>query len=313
MLDISESAAINIANMLLSHKKISEKQMTQIQTLSKESGQDMISVIIDKNFASETDIANIISKSYDLPKIKISDKNINKEALSKLPKNFIISNQILPFSEKNGSLQVAIADPTRLSISSEIKTITNTNIDLFVTKLSEMEKGLKFLDSNNEDNQNFEESSINSLGNSNLQKNNIGENNENVETTSEVIKFVDDILIKAIKKGASDIHVEHFRNEPRIRFRTDGVMVVEKEFIKFLIKNYPAVVTRLKIMAESNISERSLPQDGAIQFQKRNVECDFRVSFLPTKYGERVNLRLLKKGAIKLELDKIYLKISMDY
>ena len=128
---------------------------------------------------------------------------------------------------------------------------------------------------------------------------------DTVETTSEVIKFVDDVLIKAIKNGVSDIHVEHFRSEPRIRFRLDGVMAVEKEFNKFLLKNYPAVVTRLKIMAETNISERRLPQDGAIQFLKKNIECDFRVSFLPTKYGERVVLRLLKKEAIQLELSKL--------
>ena len=92
MLDISESAAINIANMLLSHKKITEKQMNQIQTLSKESGQNMISVIIDKSFASEADIANTIARSYDLPKIKITNENIDKKAVSSLPKSFIITN-----------------------------------------------------------------------------------------------------------------------------------------------------------------------------------------------------------------------------
>ena len=298
MLNISESAAINIATMLLSHKKITEKQMNQIQTLSKESGQDMISVIIDKNFASESDIVNTISRSYDLPKIKITSKNIDKEAISSLPKNFIVTNQVLPFSVKNGNLQVAIADPTRLSISSEIKTITNKNIDLFVTKLSEMENGLKFLDESIEITQNVSSKSADATSSQ------IGKS-EDIETTSEVIKFVDHVLMNGIKKDVSDVHVEHFRNEPRIRYRKDGIMIVQKEFNKFLIKNYPAVVTRLKIMAETNISERRLPQDGAIQFAKKNNECDFRVSFLPTKYGERVNLRLLKKESIQLELNKL--------
>ena len=298
MLNISESAAINIATMLLSHKKITEKQMNQIQTLSKESGQDMISVIIDKSFASESDIVNTISKSYDLPKIKITSKNIDKEAISSLPKNFIVTNQVLPFSLKDGNLQVAIADPTRLSISSEIKTITNKNIDLFVTKLSEMENGLKFLDEPIEITQSASPQSADATSSP------VGKSDD-IETTSDVIKFVDDFLISGIKKNVSDVHVEHFRNEPRIRYRKDGVMIVQKEFNKFLAKNYPAVVTRLKIMAETNISERRLPQDGAIQFVKKNNECDFRVSFLPTKYGERVNLRLLKKESIQLELNKL--------
>ena len=298
MLDISESAAINIANMLLSHKKITEKQMNQIQTLSKESGQNMISVIIDKSFASEADIANTIARSYDLPKINIANENIDKKAVSSLPKSFIITNQILPFSVKNGNLQIAIADPTRLSISSEIKTITNKNIDIFVTKLSELENGLNNLEligkvkSTSRENQALEITGQKTKS-------------EDVENTSEIINFVDNVLIKAIKKGVSDIHVEHFRQEPRIRLRLDGIMKIEKELTKFLIKNYAAVVTRLKIMAESNISERRLPQDGAIQFSKKNIECDFRVSFLPTKYGERVVLRLLKKEAIQLELKKL--------
>ena len=90
-----------------------------------------------------------------------------------------------------------------------------------------------------------------------------------------------------------------------MRYRVDGVMIKDKTREKFLINNYPAVVTRLKIMAETNISERRLPQDGAIQFKYKGNECDFRVSFLPTKYGERVVLRLLKKEAIQLALDKL--------
>ena len=301
MLNISQSAAINIATMLLSHKKITEKQMNQIQTLSKESGQDMISVIIDKNFASESDIVNTISKSYDLPKIKITSKNIDKEAISSLPKNFIVTNQVLPFSLKDGNLQVAIADPTRLSISSEIKTITNKNIDLFVTKLSEMENGLKFLDKQSKITQDVRSKRSDATSEPMGQ---IGKP-EDIEATSEVIKFVDNVLISGIEKDVSDVHVEHFRKEPRIRYRKDGIMIVQNEFNKFLTKNYPAVVTRLKIMAEANISERRLPQDGSIQFVKKNNECDFRVSFLPTKYGERVNLRLLKKESIQLELKKL--------
>ena len=296
MLNISESAAINIATMLLSHKKITEKQMEQIQNLSKESGQSIINVILEKNFASELDIANIIAKSYDLPKIKITGKNIDNKAISALPKNFIMSNQVLPFSLNNGNLKIAIADPSRLSVTSEIKTITNKNVEIFVTKLSELENGLINLSSSNQSKE------ISSVDNKVAPR---GEDQELIETTSEVIKFVDDVLIKAIKNGVSDIHVEHFRSEPRIRFRLDGVMAIEKEFNRFLVKNYPAVVTRIKIMAETNISERRLPQDGAIQFVKKSVECDFRVSFLPTRYGERVVLRLLKKEAIQLELSKL--------
>jgi type IV pilus assembly protein PilB len=161
-----------------------------------------------------------------------------------------------------------------------------------------MENGLKFLDESIEITQNVSSKSADATSSQ------IGKS-EDTETTSEVIKFVDDVLISGMKKDVSDVHVEHFRDEPRIRYRKDGVMIVQKEFNKFLAKNYPAVVTRLKIMAETNISERRLPQDGAIQFVKKNNECDFRVSFLPTKYGERVNLRLLKKESIQLELNKL--------
>ena len=125
-----------------------------------------------------------------------------------------------------------------------------------------MENGLRFLDNPSEITQNVD-SKIGDTTSSAIGK---IEKSDDIETTSEVIKFVDDILIKGIKKDVSDIHVEHFRNEPRIRYRKDGIMIVQKEFNKFLVKNYPAVVTRLKIMAETNISERRLPQDGAIQF-----------------------------------------------
>ena len=305
MLKISESAAMNIVTMLLSHKKITEKQMDQIKTLSKEGGQGMIEVLLDKQLVTETDIANIIAKSYDLPRIKITQNNIDKKAAKILSKNFIISNQVLPFGIKNGNIQIAIADPTRLSISSEIRTITDKNIDIFVTKLSELNNGLENIgkgeiDSKTDDNI---ENVTNILTKAeNFETTKAG---EEIETTSEVIKFVDGVLGKSVKDGASDIHIEHYRDGPRLRYRVDGVMIKDKTTEKFLINNYLAVVTRLKIMAESNISERRLPQDGAIQFKHKGNECDFRVSFLPTKYGERVVLRLLKKEAIQLALDKL--------
>ena len=227
MLNISESASINIATMLLSHKKITEKQMKQLQILSKESGQGIVSIILDKNFATETDIAETIAKSYDLPKIKITLQNVEPQAISELPKDFILTNQVLPFSMKDGSLQIAIADPTRLSISSEIKTITDKNIDIFVTKLSDLEKGLKALNisSSSESTTPSPQTSHVKLGTKDTSK--------DIETTSDVIRFVDDVLIKAIKNGSSDIHIEHYRAGPRIRLRLDGVMTVEKEFEKF--------------------------------------------------------------------------------
>ena len=304
MLKISESAAMNIATMLLSHKKITEKQMDQIQTLSKEGGQGMIEVLLDKEFATETDIANIIAKSYDLPKVKITKNNIDRKATQILPKSFIISNQVLPFGIKEGNIQVAIADPTRLSVSSEIRTITDKNIDIFVTKLSELDNGLENLEKEKTDLKNNEtiDNITNAAGKEEEKK---VIKSEEIETTSEVIKFVDEVLGKSVKDAASDIHLEHYRDGPRLRYRVDGVMIKDKTREKFLINNYPAVVTRLKIMAETNISERRLPQDGAIQFKYKGNECDFRVSFLPTKYGERVVLRLLKKEAIQLALDKL--------
>jgi len=304
MLKISESAAMNIATMLLSHKKITEKQMDQIQTLSKEGGQGMIEVLLDKEFATETDIANIIAKSYDLPRVKITKNNIDRKATQILPKSFIISNQVLPFGIKEGNIQVAIADPTRLSVSSEIRTITDKNIDIFVTKLSELDNGLENLEKEKTDLKNNEtiDNITNAAGKEEEKK---VIKSEEIETTSEVIKFVDEVLGKSVKDAASDIHLEHYRDGPRLRYRVDGVMIKDKTREKFLINNYPAVVTRLKIMAETNISERRLPQDGAIQFKYKGNECDFRVSFLPTKYGERVVLRLLKKEAIQLALDKL--------
>ena len=286
------------------HKKITEKQMDQIQTLSREGGQGMIEVLLDKEFATETDIANIIAKSYDLPRVKITKNNIDRKATQILPKSFIISNQVLPFGIKEGNIQVAIADPTRLSVSSEIRTITDKNIDIFVTKLSELDNGLENLEkekTNLKTNETID--NITNAASKEEEKKVI--KSEEIETTSEVIKFVDEVLGKSVKDAASDIHLEHYRDGPRLRYRVDGVMIKDKTREKFLINNYPAVVTRLKIMAETNISERRLPQDGAIQFKYKGNECDFRVSFLPTKYGERVVLRLLKKEAIQLALDKL--------
>ena len=126
-----------------------------------------------------------------------------------------------------------------------------------------------------------------------------------VEVGSEVIVFGDKVISEAIDLGASDIHIEAFRNTANIRFRIDGMLTLKEEYTKFLKNNYNAVVTRIKIISKLDIAERRMPQDGASTFKRGDREVDLRISILPTKNNERIVMRILNKEAGDKRLDEL--------
>ncbi|WP_440634667.1 GspE/PulE family protein [Candidatus Pelagibacter sp. HIMB1746] len=305
MPSINPEISIKISNLLKSSGKLSEANFNEAKKKYDSNGKVPLGVLeylIDDKLVSEDDIVSAVSRNYALRKTILTEQNIKKEAVKKLPKDFIMENEMLPFELNGRILKIALFDPTKSTLAGKIKSMTGCNVELYVAKPSNLDQALKFKSviEATQDSQN------NQAQKSSVSKPNLNVKVPNVKITqgeNAVVEFVDKLLNESFFSGTSDIHIEIFRRgEARIRFRKDGVLQEQLQFKQFLMENYNAIVTRLKIMSGCDISEKRLPQDGKLQFknpQPKNeddVDIDVRFSVIPAKEGERVVMRLLAAG-----------------
>jgi type IV pilus assembly protein PilB len=305
MPSINPEISIKISNLLKSNGKLSEANFNEAKKKYDSNGKVPLGVLeylIDDKLVSEDDIVSAVSRNYALRKTILTEQSIKKEAVKKLPKDFIMENEMLPFELNGRILKIALFDPTKSTLAGKIKSMTGCNVELYVAKPSNLDQALKFKSviEATQDSQN------NQAQKSSVSKPNLNVKVPNVKITqgeNAVVEFVDKLLNESFFSGTSDIHIEIFRRgEARIRFRKDGVLQEQLQFKQFLMENYNAIVTRLKIMSGCDISEKRLPQDGKLQFknpQPKNeddVDIDVRFSVIPAKEGERVVMRLLAAG-----------------
>ena len=338
MFKISTDSAKSVSSLLLSKGVITDDQIKSVNKISSETGMNVIQLILENNYASQDIIADSIAKASSLPIVNLSESDVDKEALKLLPSDFCRSNRLLPYKIENEVLHIAISDHTRLSLAGNLKLIAKRPIEFSLAGLSNLfetmvavgiDKPAKVetpkapaqktapskkitkssVEQKRQQRSSWKTSNVDASITATDADEKTYELEEEIseEQSSEVVYFVNDVLIKAVRTGTSDIHMEKFRESARVRFRVDGVMHEEEEYSLFLEQNYAAVTTRLKIMSELDISERRLPQDGAINFRERfeDIDIDIRLSILPNVRGERVVMRLLSKSAINIDLKQL--------
>ena len=283
----------NILNMLMDHSLINMDQMNKIKTMSKEIGKSILETAFELNFTSEKKILDILSTSYSLPVVELKSYKIDDKLKKIIPLDYIENNSLVPFEIRNGILKVAIPDASKLSLMKNIKTITKMDPELYAAGITDINNFIYRMTGG-------EAKSVQKL-----QQVKKKEKVVPIEVESDVIVFGDKVISEAIDLGASDIHIEAFRNTSKIRFRTDGILKTMDKYSKFLHENYNAVVTRIKIISKLDIAERRIPQDGASTFKKGDAEVDLRISILPTKNNERIVMRILDKGAGDKHLNEL--------
>ena len=305
MPSISPEISLKVTNLLKSMGKLSDPMIAEAKKKHDGNGKVPLGVLhylIEDKKVTEDDIVAAISRNYALRKIHLTEQMVKKEALAKLPKEFIQQNEIIPFDLVGKILKVAIFDPTKSTLASKMKSMTGCNVEIYVAKPSNIESAKKFKvfvdtlkSQSTSDQVNKPKVAPKGISGIKIPGAKPGEN--------DVVGFVDAILLEAFNTGTSDIHIEPYRRgEARVRFRKDGVLQEQTQFKDFIMQNYNAVITRLKIMAGCDISERRLPQDGKLQFKNPrprsadDEDIDVRFSVLPAKEGERVVMRLLAAG-----------------
>ena len=296
MLKLNDTSEQSILNMLVEHKSITSQQLKQIETLSREGGKSKLETSFELNITDTSKIVNVLSEAYSLPKVELKKIVITDKIKQLAALRYLRENIIVPFEFTSEIIKVAIPDSSKLGLIKNIKNITQLEPELYASSLTEIDNFYKRL----ENRKNSEE-----LKSKKLEVSKKTEENVPIEVGSEVIVFGDKLIKEAITLGASDIHIEPFKDTAQIRFRIDGVLVVMEQFTKFLEKNYNAIVTRIKIISKLDIAERRMPQDGGSTFKLDKKEIDLRISILPTKNNERIVMRILNKDEGAKSLDAL--------
>ena len=278
----------NILNMLMESSSISEDQMSKINANSKEIGKTKLETAIELNFTDETKIQKTLSTSYSIELISLEKKVIDPKIKKIIDLRYIQDNLLVPFEMSEGTLKIAIADASKLSLMKNLKTMTKMEPELYAAKISDINE---FIDR-------ISRMDTKKISPTDVKVEKIDTNkDELIEVGSEVINFGNKLITEAINLGASDIHIECFRDNAQVRFRVDGILKIMDKYSKFLFENYNAVVARVKIISKLDIAERRVPQDGASTFKSDSKEIDLRISILPTKNNERIVMRILNKDA----------------
>jgi len=299
--------APKLGQLLLSKKIITEGQLAQAIDLQKKEGGRIGSNLIKLGFITEEKLVQFLSEQYGVPAIDLSKEEIDPSVSKYIPYEVAIKYMIFPVSKNGASLRIAMTDPSNIFAMDDIKFMTGYDVEPVVAAESAIKEAINryyeqsdTLQSVVEDMAGFEEENLD-LIQEKEEDVDISELKSAVEEAP-VVKLVNLILSEAIARGASDIHLEPYEKIFRVRYRIDGILY---DVMQPPVKLKAALSSRIKIMADLDIAERRLPQDGRIKIKVRNKTVDLRVSTLPTLYGEKIVMRILDKSSLMLDLTKL--------
>jgi type IV pilus assembly protein PilB len=302
-----------LGDLLVKEKIITPEQLEQANKVQKEQSCRLGSALVKLGFLTDEDVTNFLSRQYGVPAINLSYFEIDPAVVKLIPFETAKRYQILPLSRVGASLTIAMVDPTNVFAMDDIKFMTGFNIEPVVASESSILSGIEkaYGTSQQEDLETVMQS-MSEMGDSDVELNEQQEQElglselEKAADEAPVVKLVNVVLGDAVKRGASDIHIEPYEKEFRVRFRIDGVL---QSIMSPPLKLKDAITSRLKIMSKLDISEKRLPQDGRIMLKMniggRKKQLDFRVSTLPTLWGEKIVLRLLDKENLRLDMTKL--------
>jgi type IV pilus assembly protein PilB len=301
-----------LGEILVKDSLISQDQLKQALDYQKKNGGRLGTCLVKMGLVSDEDITAVLSRQYGVPSINLKFYEVDASVIKLVPQETAIRYQIVPLSRVGSTLTIAMTDPTNVFAMDDIKFMTGFNVEPVVASESaiseaigkfygsietgeEIDKVMKDLAGDEADLELAAEEAEMDLAEL-----------EKAADEAPIIKLVNLILTDAVKRGASDIHVEPYEKEYRVRFRVDGIL---QNVMTPPLKLKDAITSRVKIMSKLDISEKRLPQDGRIMIKYvkdgKKKELDFRVSIVPTLFGEKIVMRLLDKENLRLDMTKL--------
>jgi type IV pilus assembly protein PilB len=301
-----------LGEILIREKLISAEQLQQALQFQKQNGGRLGNCLVKMGLVTDEEVTSVLSRQYGVPSINLKYYEVDQSVIKLVPQETALRYQVVPLSRVGSTLTIAMTDPTNVFAMDDIKFMTGFNVEPVVasetaileaigkfygntTSGEELDKVMKDLTGEEADLELAAEEQEADLATL-----------EKAAEEAPIVRLVNLILTDSVKRGASDIHVEPYEKELRVRFRVDGVL---QTVMAPPLKLKDAITSRLKIMSKLDISEKRLPQDGRIMIKYvrdgRRKELDFRVSTVPTLYGEKIVLRLLDKENLRLDMTKL--------
>ncbi len=260
----------------------------------------LIDLLVEKRYCKYEDISYQLSQEFNIPLISLQDIRVDDKVLKLLPQETLRKYNVFPISSSGGQLELAISDPMDMDSVDDISHILNMSVDLRLASPEEIRKAIDDHFGVNAYGDMFDGELP--AGGSSADTLATGNEAGVSEEEAPIIRYVHKLITEAVKRRASDIHLEPLEKRFRIRYRIDGVLIEVENPPKRL---QPSIISRLKLMANISIAEKRVPQDGRIQITFNNKEIDLRVSSLPTVYGESIVMRILDKEGLRLGLPEL--------
>lgn len=302
---MSETLKEKIINALIRSQNINEEQIQEAIMYQKKHNISLDKALVQQGLIKEKDLLMMLVKELNIPFINLSKYKIDPSFKEIITEKIARQYSIVPLSMLEFTMTVAISDPLDIFAMDDLKNLTGREIDAVMSTSTEIKKAI-------DNYYGAQEGSLNDLSRdihlddieiiSDSQQNDSMDEYLDESETAPIIKMVNLIIKDAIRQRASDIHLEPAEDELRVRFRIDGVL---QNILTIPKENQNAVIVRIKILSRLDITSSQAPQDGRFKMKLTNKEVDFRVSLLPTTFGQKIVLRILDKGNLALGLDGV--------
>ncbi|MTN16337.1 type II secretion system protein GspE, partial [Turicibacter sanguinis] len=289
------SQKVRIGDKLVEKGYISREQLERALKLQNGTGKRIGEILIEQGIITPELLTSVLTELLDIDNISLTRSNINPDVIKLIPENICRRYKIFPFKIEGNKLLMAMADPQDRQAMQDAKRISGLDIIPYIATMGQVNQAIEIFYSNADLDKALKEYSDSGV----LKEESILEDDIN---SAPIVRLVHNILETAVRMKASDIHIERDGDFMRIRFRIDGIL---SEYMKMNSRPYKAVISRVKIMAGLNISEKRLPQDGRIFLNVDNRSIDYRVSTMPTSKDEKVVMRVLDRTTFMVSKEKL--------
>ena len=292
-----------LGEILLREGLVTREQLAQALQEQKNTKHRLGYVLVKLGLVQELEITKVLARQYRMPAVDLSRFEVDPKIIKLVPADMATKSVVLPLKREGRTLTVAMADPTDLGLLEDLKFITR--FDLFPVIAGEYTLR-NLIEKHYEASDQQLQSILKDMEDSAEDVEVVEEEEDEAVTQAQiddapVVKLINGLLTDAVRRGASDIHIEPFEHEIRVRYRIDGALL---EIMRPPLKMKAALTSRVKILSQLNIAERRVPQDGRLKLKMGSRVIDFRVSTLPVLFGEKIVLRILDKGNLTLDLTK---------